>query len=52
MTQVISAACANGYNPEIAKRLYNAIYSLTKAGTREFRNELGNMLTGDSAKFD
>lgn len=52
MTQVISAACANGYKPEVAKRLYNAIYSLTKVGTREFRNELGNMITGDSTKFD
>lgn len=52
MTQVISAACANGYNSETASKLYNAIYSLTKAGTREFRNELGNMITGDEAKFN
>lgn len=52
MTQVLSAACANGYNPGAAQRLYNAIYSLTKAGTQEFRNELGNVVMGDQEKFD
>lgn len=52
MTQVISAACANGYKPDVSKRLYDAIYSLTKAGTREFRNELGDMITGDDQKFN
>ena len=52
MTQVISAACANGYSKGAAQKLYNAIYSLTKVGTREFRNELGNLVVGDNAKFN
>lgn len=52
MTQVISAACANGYSSDAAKKLYNAIYALTKAGTAMFRNELGNMLKGDTIQFD
>ena len=52
MTQVLSAACANGYNAGAAQRLYNAIYSLTKAGTQEFRNELGNVVVGNQEKFD
>jgi hypothetical protein len=52
MTQVISAACANGYSSGSAKRLYDSIYALTKAGTREFRNELGDLLVGDETKFN
>lgn len=52
MTQVISAACANGYSKGAAQKLYNAIYSLTKVGTREFRNNLGNLIVGDDAKFN
>lgn len=52
MTQVISAACANGYSKGAAQKLYNAIYSLTKVGTREFRNKLGNLIVGDNAKFN
>lgn len=51
MTQVISAACANGYSHKAATKLYEAIYSLTKVGTIEFRNELGDMLIGDVEKF-
>lgn len=52
MTQVISAACANGYSFNAAKKLYNAIYQLTKVGTIEFRNELGDLLIGNIEKFD
>lgn len=52
MTQVISAACANGYSKGSAQKLYNAIYSLTKVGTKEFRNQLGNLVIGDDAKFN
>lgn len=52
MTQVISAACANGYSKGAAQKLYNAIYSLTKVGTKEFRNQLGNLVIGDNAKFN
>lgn len=52
MTQVISAACANGYSKGAAQKLYNAIYSLTKVGTKEFRNQLGNLIIGDDAKFN
>ena len=43
----MSAACNAGYNKEIAERLYNAVYSLSKSGTRAFRNEAGNIITGD-----
>ena len=52
MTQVISAACANGYSKGAAQKLYNAIYSLTKVGTKEFRDQLGNLIIGDDAKFN
>lgn len=52
MTQVMSAACNAGYNKEVAERLYNAVYSLSKSGTRAFRNKAGNIITGDQKKFD
>lgn len=51
MTQVISAACANGFNPKLTNQLYNALYSLTKTATSEFRDQLGNLITGDVNKF-
>lgn len=52
MTQVMSAACNAGYNKEVAERLYNAVYSLSKSGTRAFRDEAGNIITGDQKKFN
>ena len=52
MTQVISAACSRGYTKDHALKLYKALEQLTKLGTKEFRNELGNIIEGDSSKFN
>ncbi|MGM9532229.1 hypothetical protein [Intestinibacter sp.] len=51
MTQVISAACAKGYTKEMATKLYNALYSITKSATNGFRDEVGKIAIGDRAKF-
>jgi hypothetical protein len=52
MTQVISAACSRGYTKDHALKLYKALEQLTKLGTKEFRNELGNLVIGDDTKFN
>lgn len=52
MTQVISAACSMGYTQQEASNLYNALYNLTKQATKAFRDELGNIIEGDSTVFD
>ena len=52
MTQVISAACSRGYTKDHALKLYKALEQLTKLGTKEFRNELGGIIEGDSNKFN
>lgn len=52
MTQVISAACSMGYTQEDASKLYQSLYNLTKASTKEFRTALGNVLNTSSDKFE
>ena len=52
MTQVISAACSRGYTKDHALKLYKALEQLTKLGTKEFRNELGDLIVGDTEKFN
>ena len=52
MTQVISAACAMGYTKNEASKLYKSLYNLTKEGTKEFRENLGNLIQGDTDAFD
>jgi hypothetical protein len=51
MTQVISAAAAKGYTITKSDKIYQALYNITKLGTKEFRNELGKVTT-DPEKFD
>ena len=51
MTQVISAACAKGYTKEMATKLYNALYNITKSATSGFRDEVGKIAIGDRARF-
>lgn len=52
MTQVISAACSRGYTKDQALKLYRALEQLTKLGTKEFRNELGDLIVGDTEAFN
>ena len=53
MTQVISSACSRGLMPTQSQNLYNALYELTKVGTKNFRDELGNLIVvDDPEKFN
>jgi hypothetical protein len=47
----MSAAAAKGYTITKSSRLYESLYNLTKLGTKDFRDQLGN-ITEDSDKFD
>ena len=51
MTQVISAAAANGYTLNKSSDLYKSLKILTDIGTKEFRDSLGNITT-DKERFD
>ena len=44
MTQVISSACSMGYSPVQAKRLYKALYNLTRQGVKKFRDSFMKLL--------
>lgn len=44
MTQVISSACSMGYSPAQAKRLYKALYNLTRQGVKKFRDSFMKLL--------
>ncbi len=51
MTQVMSAAAAKGYTITKSSKLYESLYNLTKLGTKDFRDSLGN-ITSDPDQFD
>lgn len=52
MTQVMSAVASMGYTSDEAQNLYNALNALTKIGTKDFRDQLGDVITTDSEQFD
>lgn len=55
MTQVMSAASAKSFMPEAQSGLKTALYELAKLGTRNFRDELGDLhlsTNGDQVKFN
>lgn len=51
MTQVMSGLASRGFTFDKANKAYTALYNLTKIGTKDFRNELGD-ITDDTEQFD